>query len=111
MYGTPSQRMPETEAMLTIAPLPCRSIYGSICLQVRNMLFRLTSLTQSQLSPCLDRTADFDPGQKGVNSPIFDDSLTERPIDGREKIILRLEPIESEMDREMSETYPFPPPQ
>src|SRR5215471_4700898 len=50
MYGTPSQRMPETEAMLTIAPLPCRSICGSTCLQVRNMLFRLTSLTRSQLS-------------------------------------------------------------
>jgi hypothetical protein len=33
------------------------------------------------------------------------------PIDGRETIILRLEPIESAMDREMSTTYPFPPPQ
>src|SRR6516162_1169118 len=50
MYGTPSQRMPETEAMLTIAPLPCLSICGSTCLQVRNMLFKLTSLTRSQLS-------------------------------------------------------------
>src|SRR6266851_4352487 len=50
MYGTPSQRMPETEAMLTIAPLPCRSMCGSTCLQVRNMLFKFTSLTRSQLS-------------------------------------------------------------
>src|SRR6516162_5427765 len=31
--------MPETDAMLTIAPLPCRSMCGSTCLQVRNMLF------------------------------------------------------------------------
>src|SRR5206468_3951913 len=29
---------------------PCRSMWGSTCLQVRNMLFRLTSLTRSQLS-------------------------------------------------------------
>src|SRR6266566_6715002 len=42
--------MPETEAMLTIAPLPCRSMCGSTCLQVRNMLFKFTSLTRSQLS-------------------------------------------------------------
>src|SRR5215831_14246335 len=42
--------MPETEAMLTIAPLHCRAMCGSTCLQVRNMLFRLTSLTRSQLS-------------------------------------------------------------
>jgi hypothetical protein len=33
--------------MLTMAPVPRR---GSTCLQVRNMLFRLTSLTRSQLS-------------------------------------------------------------
>src|SRR5215467_13791447 len=37
--------MPETEAMLTIAPFPCRTICGRTCLQVKNMLFRFTSLT------------------------------------------------------------------
>jgi hypothetical protein len=42
--------MPDTEAMLTIAPFPCRIMCGSACLQVKNMLFRLTSLTLSQLS-------------------------------------------------------------
>ena len=42
--------MPEIEAILTTAPLPCRSMCGSTYLQVRNMLLRFTALTRSQLS-------------------------------------------------------------
>ena len=48
--------MPETEAILAIAPLPCRSICGSTCLQVRiDVADPVPALLAS-----LDRTADFD---------------------------------------------------
>src|SRR6516164_3903607 len=53
--------------MLTIAPLPCLAMCGSTCLQVRNMLFKLTSLTRSQLSSVVsNRTADVDDPDIGV---------------------------------------------
>ena len=46
-YGTPSQRMPAIDEMLTMVPRPARAMCGSTARHVRYMLLRFTSTTRS----------------------------------------------------------------
>ncbi len=46
--------MPATEAMLTIAPLPCSTMIGSTYLQPRKAVFRLKSIWRSQTSSVIE---------------------------------------------------------
>src|SRR5688572_25375924 len=73
MCAEPPQRMPEVEDRLTMAPLFCRSITGSTCLQARNRPFRLCSSCASQDSSLIST------GPPGADPPTLLTRMSTRP--------------------------------
>src|SRR3954469_2302097 len=71
--AAPLQRMPDAEAMLTIAPPPCFSITGSTYLQPRNTLFRLWFTCASNTS------SDISTGPPGAEPPTLFTRMSMRP--------------------------------
>src|SRR3954468_22166586 len=69
----PLQRMPDAEAMLTIAPPPCFSITGSTYLQPRNTLFRLKFTCASNTS------SDISTGPPAAEPPTLFTRMSMRP--------------------------------